>query len=270
MTIGRFSASFSITNQLAVLKISILTPSYNSASYLETAIKSVLAQDYPHWEHIIVDGKSTDHTREILERYPHLQWISEPDQGQSDAMNKAFALSSGEIIVYLNADDLLAEQALSSVAACFEADAQVEMVVGSLELCFPEGNTFTREPSEDYYEILQFWLNKFPANPVSYFYRRELQVKIGHFPIDNHYTMDYWFLLRAYKVARIQKIPKILGTFVSTEGSKTRHSNVEKNLYRTALTYLNKEENLQTKIWFQLRYGIEKGYRWRNFLFQKS
>jgi glycosyltransferase involved in cell wall biosynthesis len=97
------------------LKISIITPSFNSVNYIERAIKSVLSQDYDNWEHIIVDGGSMDGTLEILKKYPHLVWVSEPDRGQSDAMNKGFQMSTGEIIGYLNADDWYKEDALQYV-----------------------------------------------------------------------------------------------------------------------------------------------------------
>ena len=82
------------------LKISVITPSLNSGAYIEEAIQSVLAQQYPNFEHIIVDGGSADETLEILRRYQHLKWISEPDRGQSHAMNKGFRMSSGDIIGY--------------------------------------------------------------------------------------------------------------------------------------------------------------------------
>ena len=91
------------------LKFSIITPSFNSGDTLERAIQSVLAQDYKNFEHIIVDGCSTDGALEILEKYPHLRWISEFDKGQVDAMNKGFAMAEGEIIGYLNADDYYLE-----------------------------------------------------------------------------------------------------------------------------------------------------------------
>ncbi len=97
------------------MKISVITPSYNSANTIETAIKSVLAQDYKNYEHIVVDGASTDGTLDILKRHPHLTWISEPDRGQVHAMNKGFAMATGDIIVNLNADDQFLQGAFSAV-----------------------------------------------------------------------------------------------------------------------------------------------------------
>jgi glycosyltransferase involved in cell wall biosynthesis len=85
--------------------ISVITPVLDGERFIEDAIRSVLRQEYKRFEHVVVDGGSTDGTVEILKRYPHLRWVSEPDRGQSDAMNKGFDLSSGEVVVYLNADD---------------------------------------------------------------------------------------------------------------------------------------------------------------------
>jgi glycosyltransferase involved in cell wall biosynthesis len=87
------------------MKISIITPSYNQGKYIEDAIHSVLQQNYPDFEHIIVDGASTDDTVERLKKYPHLIWVSEKDKGQSNALNKGFRMATGDIICWLNCDD---------------------------------------------------------------------------------------------------------------------------------------------------------------------
>jgi glycosyltransferase involved in cell wall biosynthesis len=86
-------------------KISVVTPSYNQGQFIEDNIKSVLEQNYPNVEHIIVDNCSSDQTIDVLKRYPHLKWITQPDKGQSDALNKGFKMATGDIIGWLNADD---------------------------------------------------------------------------------------------------------------------------------------------------------------------
>src|SRR5580658_5298290 len=87
------------------LKISVVTPSFNSASTLREPLESVRRQDYPHVEHIVMDGGSTDGTLAILKEYPHLQWVSEKDEGHFHAMNKGVLRATGDIVYILNADD---------------------------------------------------------------------------------------------------------------------------------------------------------------------
>jgi len=209
------------------MKVSILTPSFNSANYLPRAIASVLAQDYTNWEHVIVDGGSTDNTLEILNSHPHLKWVSEKDKGQSDAMNKAFRLSSGDIIVYLNADDELSPGLLSVIVNQFRVNPNIDLLVGDL-LIDRMGKRNVAYPSVSLPVILQYQKFKYPLNPVSYAYKRKLQLAIGDFPINNHYSMDYWFLLRAYRIGRVVKINYTCGIYHVDGNNKS--SNAERSL----------------------------------------
>ncbi|MDF9795215.1 glycosyltransferase involved in cell wall biosynthesis [Catalinimonas alkaloidigena] len=219
-------------------KISVLTPSYNSGKYIERAIQNVLSQDYQNWEHIIVDGQSKDETINILKKYPHLKWISEPDQGQSDAMNKAFQMCTGDIIVYLNADDWFEDNIFLHVCSEFDRNQNVDMLVGNLIVYFEGKKKELRKPSIVYEDILSYWKTLFPGNPVSYFYKRELQSKIGQFPINYHYTMDYWFLLKAYQIGKVGYLDETFGTFYIDGFNKTATSFVLQNLHITLLKHL--------------------------------
>lgn len=109
-------------------KISLVTPAYNSATYIEATIQSVIKQDYPNLEYVIVDGGSTDGTVEIIKRYAaHLaDWISEPDEGMYDAIQKGFERTGGEIMAWLNADDIYFDWTLDAVARLFTQFEQVE------------------------------------------------------------------------------------------------------------------------------------------------
>lgn len=219
------------------MKISVLTPSFNSGKYIERAIKSVVDQQYSNFEHIITDGGSKDNTLETIKKYPHLKYISESDQGQSDAMNKAFAISSGDIIVYLNADDEFAPEAFINIIAAFKRNDKIDMVVGNLIFSSPD-ETIIRKPSNKYSDIILYWKNLFPNNPVSYFYKREVQIGVGNFPIENHYSMDMWFLLKVYQKYKVFKMDKVLGTFYSDGTNKTAIIDTGKMLHKTVKNHL--------------------------------
>lgn len=114
--------------------ISIITPAYNSEAYIEEAIKSVLKQGYTDFEHIVVDGGSTDGTHEILEQYPHLNVISEPDDGIYDAVNKGLREATGELIGWLNSDDVYADGAFDKLITKYLKYPDSDLIAGSCEI----------------------------------------------------------------------------------------------------------------------------------------
>jgi len=161
-----------------------------------------------------------DGTVDVLRKYPHLKWISEPDDGQSDAMNKGFALSTGDIIVYLNADDYFLPNAFNTVARQFEKGAV--FVVGKVLILYEDKPTRLNDPKTDLEDMLKWWeKDSFCCNPVGYFYRREVQEKIGGFNLSNHYSMDYEFLLESANNFRLTKIDSTLGVYRRFKGTKT-------------------------------------------------
>src|ERR1043166_2179963 len=123
----------------APLKISVVTPSYNQAKYLETTLRSVLEQDYPHLEHIVMDGGSTDGSQEILERYSSrlAYWRSAKDGGQADAIAEGFKHATGDIFCWLNSDDVFLPGALRAVAEFFTAHPDAETVCGGAYIINP-------------------------------------------------------------------------------------------------------------------------------------
>ena len=204
------------------LKISVITPSYNTGDYIERAIQSVLKQDYENWEHIVVDGKSTDKTISILNKYSHLEWISESDRGQVHAMNKGFQKATGDIIVYLNADDYFEDNAFSKVISEFSTNTM--MVVGNVKV-IQENNSsvWINRPRFDFDSALRHWeLDAFCVNPVGYFYRRVVQEKV---PINEEYgaVHDLAFLMKAsyYFENQTKKIDEVLGVFEYSADTQT-------------------------------------------------
>lgn len=123
--------------------VSIITPSFNQAAYLETCIRSVLSQDYPHLEYIIVDGGSTDGSVDIIKKYASrlAWWVSEKDRGQAEAINKGLARARGEIVAWLNSDDYYLPGALGAAVQALEAHSQVVMVYGNMLAVDENGRT---------------------------------------------------------------------------------------------------------------------------------
>ncbi len=123
--------------------VSIITPSFNQAAYLETCIRSVLSQDYPYLEYIIVDGGSTDGSVDIIKKYaPRLAWwVSEKDHGQAEAINKGLARARGEIVAWLNSDDYYLPGAVGAAVQTLEAHPQVAMVYGNMLAVDENGRT---------------------------------------------------------------------------------------------------------------------------------
>jgi FkbM family methyltransferase len=202
------------------MRISVITPSFNSAATLQQAIESVLAQDYPGTEHIIVDGGSTDGTLDLLKRYDHLKWVSEPDRGQVDAMRKGFTLSSGDVIGNLNADDYYLPGAFATVMRELQAGAR--FVVGKIEVHVEHnGNIWINDPDVELTQMLKHWRHQaFCVNPVGYFYRREVQDAIPFNP-DNDDKHDLEFLLEVAARWKLRKVDAVLGVFRHAICAKT-------------------------------------------------
>ena len=213
-------------------KISVITPSFNSGDTLERAILSVRAQaaQYANYEHWVIDGGSTDGTLDILRKYPEVKWVSEPDKGQSDAMNKGFGKATGDVVVYLNADDELAPGAFAAVIPAFNAGAKV--VMGKVRVLQENNHTdWINDPATDHEAMLRHWEpNAFCVNPVGYYYRREVQEQVP-FDVDNPDKMDLEFLLGVSARFPIVKVGAVLGTFNYSADCKTGREAVRFNYW---------------------------------------
>ena len=167
---GSITKDALVCNQ-EIPKISVITVCYNHGEFIRDAIESVLAQDYPNLEHIVIDGGSSDQTVSILSEYKHLNWISEPDRGQSHALNKGFERASGDIIAWLNSDDWYAKGAFEAVVPALQAHP---IVMGACQLTDRVGvpGEIVDNIPRDWFDILKYWVfNSIPAQPSIFFTR---------------------------------------------------------------------------------------------------
>ena len=177
--------------------ISIITVVYNGEAHLEQTIESVISQDYPNFEYIIVDGGSQDQTLEIVKRHQSQidYWISEPDKGIYNAMNKGIALAKGEIIGILNSDDYYQENTVSKVVECF-AKTKADIVHGNVDrLNEIKGKKYFITVTPNLERLNQTMTINHPAC----FVKKKVYKKIGGFDESFRLAADYEFLLRAYK-----------------------------------------------------------------------
>jgi glycosyltransferase involved in cell wall biosynthesis len=203
--------------------ISVITPSFNQADYIEDTIRSVLAQDYTHWEHIVVDGGSSDGTVEILRRYKHLRWISEKDRGQADAVNKGVRMARGEIIAWLNSDDTYRPGALTIAARELDRARGRFVIMGRCEFCYDDGTpTGTFHPSafSSHRRVVEIWKGYSIPQPAVFFYK-EVWETCGGLDETLYFVLDYDLFLRFSRRYRFHSVDAVLATYRLQPHSKT-------------------------------------------------
>jgi glycosyltransferase involved in cell wall biosynthesis len=194
--------------------VSIVTPSFNQAPFLEKTIASVLGQDYPNIEYIIVDGGSTDGSLEIIQRYADrlAWWASETDRGQTDAINKGFAHAHGEILAWLNSDDAYLPQAVSEAVQFLQAHPDVGMVYGDANLIDQEGKVIGKFPArQTSYRRLRRGYVHIPQQAA--FFRGDLWRQVGPLDPTFYFAMDYDLWVRLARISTLQYIPRPWANF---------------------------------------------------------
>ncbi len=201
--------------------VSIVTPSFNSGEFLEQAIQSVISQDYPYLEHIIVDGGSTDNTLAILQRYgAPVAWVSEPDRGQADAINKGFRRARGDIIGWLNADDSYQPGAITSAVAHLQAQPQVDLVYGGYDFVDADGSLLRRHTAPEF-SLKRLFYGDAIIPQTSMFFRRYLIDIVGGVKPDLHYVMDWEFVFRLARRFTVNRVAETWANFRITSGTKS-------------------------------------------------
>lgn len=185
--------------------VSIVTPSYNQAEYLEETILSVLNQEYSPIEYLIIDGGSDDGSREIIKRYEDQisWWVSEKDRGQTDAINKGFSLARGQILAWINSDDTYFPRAVAEAVQFFEQNPEFGMVYGDLNYIDEEGRILGKfDARQTNYERLRKGGVNIPQ-PAS-FWRAELWKQVGPLDPSYYFAMDYDLWIRFSQITKIK------------------------------------------------------------------
>jgi glycosyltransferase involved in cell wall biosynthesis len=188
--------------------VTIVTPSYNQAGYLEATLRSVLEQDYPRIEYIVIDGGSTDGSLEILKRYAARLsgWVSEKDQGQTDAINKGFDRARGEVLAWLNSDDTYEPGAVGAAVEALRTRPQAGMVYGEANFIDQHGRLIGRFPAAqtDYKRLRRGYVH---IPQQASFWRADLWNQVGPLDPSFYFAMDYDLWVRLAKLSTLQYLP---------------------------------------------------------------
>ena len=206
--------------------ITVITPSFNHARFITETIDSVLGQDYPRLDYIVMDGGSTDGTQEILRGYgDRVRWISEPDGGQADAINKGAARGHGEIVSWLNSDDTLEHGALHAVARQFLSSPDAAVVYGDADHVLEDGTYYGPYPTLpfDYERLAE---TCFICQPAA-FMRRTALAAVGGVDAGLRFCMDYDLWIRLGRQHRFAYLPQVLARSRLHESAKTLASRDE-------------------------------------------
>ncbi|WP_449537876.1 glycosyltransferase family 2 protein [Ferdinandcohnia sp. Marseille-Q9671] len=223
---------------MEIPKISIITPSFNQGEFLEQTILSVINQGYSNLEYIIIDGGSTDNSVDIIKKYKKYisYWVSEPDSGHADALNKGFTKSTGEIMAWINSDDILFPNTLDLISEIFRDNININWITGCPTLIDESGRVVSTKTVESWNRLKVLSGNYRWIQQESTFWRRNLWEKSGGYVNTNlklAYDLDLW--LRYFRYEKLYSINTLLGAF--------RLNNKQKS-YNNMQEYLNEANNL--------------------------
>lgn len=260
-----FDVNVILNKDLYYPKITIVTPCYNQAQFLERTMLSVLNQKYPNLEYIIVDGGSNDGSVEIIKKYEKYlaYWVSEKDRGQSHALNKGFRKASVDIYGWLNADDLFLPDTFAKVISAFKLSPNKKIVFGDYLNIDKKDNILELNYAFNF-NLKHFIFEGFHNNAQATFWKSEVHHRFGLFDESLYYTMDYDMLLR-FALNEGQKafkrIPTVLACFRRHPLQKTQSFSKEVlEEHKKIAKKLNTKRFIKPYKWSRILYRLRRGY----------
>jgi len=228
------------------LKISIITPSLNHGKYIKDCIESVLKQGYSNFEHIIVDGDSSDNTDEVLKKYSHVKIIKEKDTGPSSAINKGFGMATGEIVGWLNADDYYDKNVFSKINSVFEKDNDTGFVYGNLTFVDINKKIILKDITKKFnYRSL---IDESPdIRQPSSFYKTSLVKKVNYLDENLKIVFDYDLFIKLSKITDPIYLDENIAFYRDYSDTITR-----KNVRKQALEILKVSRRYKGKLISQI------------------
>ena len=213
------------------LKLTAVTATYNRESFLPRCIESVAGQSYPHKEHVIIDGGSTDGTVSILKtyaaKYPHIKWLSEKDTGISSALNKGLAMATGDAIGVIGDDDFYTPEVFGIIASEFEKDSEIGLVSGNCDIMSNDNLVKASQKASytnhvDLIQCWRYWGKEVALAAPSTFIRKRAIDEVGGFEEADRYAMDYHHWIKiTQKFPKVRTVDVVFAKFRSDEGTNS-------------------------------------------------
>jgi glycosyltransferase involved in cell wall biosynthesis len=253
-------------------KISIVTPAFNCGPFIRRCIESVMAQEYPNFEHIVVDGGSTDNTVEILKQYPHVRWVSEKDNGEANALNKGIKMVTGEIVCWLNADDFMSPKAMVPVGQAFALNPEWELIYGKTDMVTPHGAVLWVKqsvPNASVKTLVKWWEHAIMPHQPSMYLKKKLIDRVGPINEELHFSIDLELWLRCAVETPLHFIDRTLScatqrTDCKSEGTEAEQVKSHWKVLIPFLSYLSFDERVD--FWGDYYIGRLSGLNGHNHL----